>query len=649
MDNLDNLVYQLKDSASDSHLKRLKPGETFGVKKPGGEARLHFGPTSNEKELDKFFGFNESNDTVCCLVSKIDLLDYLIMAKEEFFNPMYSYRTDISKRYPIILSETIKLPDSFEIKFKKNADKQRYYLSPVNDGETTYTKNIKNICLPELTEFNFIRAEEDDKITYFFKPMFKAPSTLKTKGHTILEYAKSSSDNPYLRAIRTKPFLLLAGISGTGKSRIVRKMAQATVTEELQKKYDKNFTSEDFSKDRWELHRPANFELIQVKPNWHNSMEVVGYLSNIPSPHYVFTPFINFIIKAWQNPEVPFFLCLDEMNLAPVEEYFAEFLSAIESRDKQDGQYVTDPIIKPFSEFGKIENDKGEDVDITANMLKSLFPDIDITNIDDENLRTLVTRLKTKGLTLPPNLIVIGTVNMDETTFSFSRKVLDRAMSIEMNEVNYDVFLDGDTDEGLKELVENRDDINDLLVNRPIQAKEVLDAVGHDKDAVIGYLKRINTLLEGTPFKLGYRAANEAMLYLNASYDFGNKDWREAMDQFTLMKILSRIEGDTNKLKIGNGESDQKRLKDSGVEKEEAEKHGPLTLLTTLRVIIEDELREKKIKSDEAPSPEVEEEPLEESSEETPSKMESRELESIRKLDCMISQLERERFVSYWN
>lgn len=139
----------------------------------------------------------------------------------------------------------------------------------------------------------------------------------------------------YLTALRTKPFMLLAGISGTGKSRIVRKLAQATVTEELQKA--EGYEGTDFANDRWKLHSPANFELIQVKPNWHNSMDVIGYLSNIPSPHYVFTPFIEFIVKAWQYPEVPFFLCLDEMNLAPVEEYFAEFLSAIESRSFEGG------------------------------------------------------------------------------------------------------------------------------------------------------------------------------------------------------------------------------------------------------------------------------------------------------------------------
>ena len=91
----------------------------------------------------------------------------------------------------------------------------------------------------------------------------------------------------FLAALRTKPFMLLAGISGTGKSRIVRKLAQASVNEELQSFYDPKSVASGF--DRWKLHKPANFELIQVKPNWHNSLEVVGYKSNIGGAHYEFT------------------------------------------------------------------------------------------------------------------------------------------------------------------------------------------------------------------------------------------------------------------------------------------------------------------------------------------------------------------------
>lgn len=444
----------------------------------------------------------------------------------------------------------------------------------------------------------------------------------------------------YLTALRTKPFMLLAGISGTGKSRIVRKLAQATVTEELQKV--EGYEGTDFANDRWKLHSPANFELIQVKPNWHNSMDVIGYLSNIPSPHYVFTPFIEFIVKAWQYPEVPFFLCLDEMNLAPVEEYFAEFLSAIESRSFEGGEYMTDPIIKPFNSFGD---------DVAKMMVNTLFPNF--TAGDTESTTTkIIKHFRIKGLTLPKNLIVIGTVNMDETTFSFSRKVLDRAMSVEMNEVNYDSFLNDTTDDDLKAIVlafeENDDaDLNALLVDRHIEAREIIDELGDDAKFAIDYLKRINALLEGTPFKLGYRAANEALIYLQASYEFGHTDRIAALDNFTLMKILSRVEGDEMKLKITDSDADKERIANAEVNVDEAKQYGDLNILTALRNIITQMLGESG-------NTDVERNVTEETATESGEEMifteqEKKELQSIKKIDSMLSQLKRDHFVSFWN
>lgn len=435
-------------------------------------------------------------------------------------------------------------------------------------------------------------------------------ASIKSKSLSIKYLGNRVAD--YLTALRTKPFMLLAGISGTGKSRIVRKLAQATVTEELQRA--NGYTGGDFANDRWALHSPANFELIQVKPNWHNSMDVIGYLSNIPSPHYVFTPFIEFIVKAWQHPEVPFFLCLDEMNLAPVEEYFAEFLSAIESRSFEGREYMTDPIIKPFNSFGE---------DVAKTMVNTLFPNF--TAGDTESAITKVIKhFRTRGLTLPRNLIVIGTVNMDETTFSFSRKVLDRAMSVEMNEVNYDSFLTDTTDDDLKAIIkafeENDDaDLNALLVDRHIEAREIIDDLGDDARFTIDYLKRTNALLEGTPFKLGYRAANEALIYLQASQKFGQTDRISALDNFTLMKVLSRVEGDETKLKITDSEADKERIAKAEVNVDEAKQYGDLNILTALRHIITNQLGEQD------------------------------KLHSVKKIDSMLSQLKRDHFVSFWN
>lgn len=479
-----------------------------------------------------------------------------------------------------------------------------------------------------------------------------------------------SQISDYFSAIRTKPFMLLAGISGTGKSRIVRKLAQATVTEDLQRKYDKDFKSDNFKENRWKLHSPANFEIIQVKPNWHNSMDVVGYLSNLPSPHYVFTPFVEFIVRAWLNPEIPFFLCLDEMNLAPVEEYFAEYLSAIESRSFENGEYVTDPIIKPFSSFEEVEDERGNKINVCEQMLKALFPKFNANDIDSLQGK-VANHFKKDGLTLPQNLVVIGTVNMDETTFSFSRKVLDRAMSIEMNEVDYDSFLKGATDDELKTFAaqfENAD-LDKLLVNREIDSQDVVGELGDDAKFIIDYLKQINALLDGSQFKLGYRAANEALLYVSAAKDFGEDDVHAALDNFTVMKVLSRIEGDSTKLKLDK-ETNAIQLENAEIDADEVEKEqGELNILTALRYIITQKLGEfykadtfdGQEKSQDSSTVNVQEgssntdedevdngtDSTETSSSEH--KKEKVKLNSIKKIDSMIAQLRRDHFVSFWN
>lgn len=463
----------------------------------------------------------------------------------------------------------------------------------------------------------------------------------KDKG---VKLSECNNDLKYLAAIRTKPFLLLAGISGTGKSRIVRKLAQMTVTEELQKKYNKEYSCIDFENDRWNLHTPVNFKLIQVKPNWHNSMDVVGYLTNIPEPHYVFTPFVEFIARAWQHQDIPFFLCLDEMNLAPVEEYFAEFLSAIESRafENHNGEkvYVTDPIIKPFDSFGPT---------CCGEMMRYIREDLKI----DLPL-SLENELRQKGLTLPKNLIVIGTVNMDETTYSFSRKVLDRAMSFEMNGVDYAKFLEGKTDDELKSIRDElKDNLNELLTERHIEAKEIITQLGDDAGFVVAYLDKVNKLLAGTPFKLGYRAANEAMLYVMAARETRLGDALTAMNDFTLMKILSRFEGDSAKMRI---DPKDKRLKELGYSPDEVKDKRPessdrdtITILSCMHKIIEDMLMPAKETITETEGEEASLFAEESETKAGGAKQEDTQLTSLEKLESMMDQLNRERFVSYWN
>lgn len=324
-----------------------------------------------------------------------------------------------------------------------------------------------------------------------------------------------SNYRPYITAIKSKPFLLLAGISGTGKSRIVRELARACWEE---------------GSEEYQAQKPKNFQMVQVKPNWHDSSDLIGYVSRVSGEaQYVAGDFLRFVANAWEDTDIPYFLCLDEMNLAPVEQYFAEYLSVIESRkSREDGTIATDPILEKVNEQWYF--------DVTA----SLAPNENIRKQFNEN-----------GICIPQNLIVVGTVNMDETTFSFSRKVLDRAMTIEMNEVD----LYGG-------LIERNEHIGKLGKADLIgYAVEGVDVYGDNKDVcdkVLTYLGTINDVLNGTPFKVAYRTRNEFLLYVvnNLPYDKDENDKEleqgyviaRALDEITNMKVLSRIEGDDTKV-----------------------------------------------------------------------------------------------------
>lgn len=354
------------------------------------------------------------------------------------------------------------------------------------------------------------------------------------------ECGKSCSEinqtyRPYITAIKSKPFLLLAGISGTGKSRIVRELARACW---------------GVDSPEYKDHKPKNFEMIQVKPNWHDSSELIGYVSRLgDEPTFIAGDFLKFVVRAWENESTPYFLCLDEMNLAPVEQYFAEYLSVVESRKRNEtGKVVTDPILKP--EFEKERN--GEHAEFVPKAWYKKLIDELLVDCSDGQKDVLKQQFIDEGITIPQNLIIVGTVNMDETTFSFSRKVLDRAMTIEMNEV--------DLYGGLTSRHEQIGKLNlEDLVGDKVEGVDVYQENQEVCNQAILYLQEINAVLEGTPFKIAYRTRNEFLLYVvnNLPYRKNsqglemtqNEVVARALDEITSMKILSRIEGDEEKVK----------------------------------------------------------------------------------------------------
>lgn len=400
-------------------------------------------------------------------------------------------------------------------------DGARYYIWSTN----RHYRNYLNI-LAVSDFFNTIREEKTKVVSRFSKTV--------------------GFNKNLLTAMRTKPFLLLAGISGTGKSRIVKQMAFESCPDVEALRSDKT--------------SPGNYQLIEVKPNWHDSTEVLGYESEIGGKHYVTTPFVKFLVKAMcYEDKAPFFVCMDEMNLAPVEQYFAEFLSVLESRKLVDGKITSEPLIKADI-FKNHETQLRPDLLKKAGAKKIPYRDNETSDPDIEygKFNEIYERLKVEGLRIPSNLIVVGTVNMDETTHQFSRKVIDRAMTIEMNiEDSEGPFVNFFKD--CKDLDYTAEpQAKELFLPTVVQAKEAMESFSNDDkkhltENVPTLLHSLNQTLNSTPFKIAYRVQNELVLYFHELRKEHPKATAEellkqALDAILMLKVLPRIEGDEDLL-----------------------------------------------------------------------------------------------------
>lgn len=345
-----------------------------------------------------------------------------------------------------------------------------------------------------------------------------------------------------------KSFILLAGISGTGKTRFIRE--QAKLTGNLDETYC----------------------LVSVRPDWHEPSDLLGYISRIGgSETYVTTDVLRFIVAAWKEifqklnqlrqqdtaPNAnsqydltsiqtspislkhltgnlfeldqirPFWLCLDEMNLAPVEQYFADYLSILETRTwkwrDNNFEYQCDPILNKT-----VINSIGESAMKKALGLAETELELQLWNA-----------FKISGIPLPFNLIVAGTVNMDETTHGFSRKVIDRALSF-----NFGEFFPNEFDHYFSP------NHHILPLSYPIRSN-VTDEISHElKQKTLKFLKAVNNVLNNTPFEVAFRALNELFLSVESVNPKDEIEFEAVCDDFMMQKILPRIEGDIDKLRI---------------------------------------------------------------------------------------------------
>ena len=302
----------------------------------------------------------------------------------------------------------------------------------------------------------------------------------------------------YFLSLKTKPFVILTGISGTGKTKIAQLFA--------------DYMYQDDEKGE----REKRIAFIPVRPDWMDNKGLLGFY-NILDQKYHSTPLLDLLLDAMENLEMPHFVILDEMNLAKVEQYFSDFLSIMESRT--------------------VDRTEGEKI-----VLHSM-----------EGAKTAVGRTIPGKINIPSNVFFTGTVNVDETTYMFSPKVLDRANVIEFNEVDLEGYSAGGSEDNAFSL--ENPDVRNELISKEIEVDPFCSREDYEKfKAIIGDddnpIQELLDRLKKYNLHFGYRVVNEISRFVwlskEALGDQFNQD--DVIDIQILQKVLPKFHGTQGKL-----------------------------------------------------------------------------------------------------
>jgi energy-coupling factor transporter ATP-binding protein EcfA2 len=307
-----------------------------------------------------------------------------------------------------------------------------------------------------------------------YKAMIDLMGGKRMAEHDVLEHIKRSiaargyyfDDETlynYHICLKTRPLVILAGLSGTGKSKLSQLYAEA-------------------------LGHTTHYLRVAVRPNWNDDHYLLGYFDTI-TREYITEPAVDFVLGAGRDQDNLYFFCLDEMNLAHVEYYFSQFLSALEEERSEE---------RCISLLSKR----------TQALLRNGSGDIPAK------------------LAIPTNLLFTGTINVDETTQPLSDKVIDRANTIEFFEVELDKI---PTPRPLPDAI--------TILTATWQSYQALQPDTTYRSQIVEIGKLLNKMDMG----LGYRVLREIEMYLANSK--GLLDPQVAFDLQVKQRILPRVRG----------------------------------------------------------------------------------------------------------
>jgi len=354
-----------------------------------------------------------------------------------------------------------------------------------------YRNNIACVFRPEFIDYYLknrdkIHIETDTDIANVSQPLDVEKNEILQSNFNFYEFQNAVEDSGlifskgliqrFVASLQTKPFVILTGLAGSGKT----KLAEA-------------FSS-------WICEKEDQICMISVGADWTNREPLLGFPNALASNKYIKpeSGALDLIISAQNNPGYPYFLILDEMNMSHVERYFADFLSAMES----------------------------------VNSSISLHP-------GDKEWDDVPSKIE-----LPKNLFIIGTVNVDETTYMFSPKVLDRANVIEfrVTELQMSDYLAN---------IPRKLNMKNLGHKGAAMAKDfVSKTLIESEENLNGELMPFFGNLQGVGAEFGYRSAYEISKFVSIynSMTGGVIDEAHAIDAAIAQKLLPKLHGSRNKL-----------------------------------------------------------------------------------------------------